>query len=188
MCTHTCMFKGACAGVWMCVHMSACEHVWVGTWCMLLVCGCSHPCAHTQAREGYQVPWSVTVCLILLRQDLPLSLQRGWQSVIPSNPPVSTSHSTGGTGTGAHIATPCFWCGATDLNSGPQACTASFLTQAFSPAQEWSLAFLFRSPRDTEVDVSFSLLIRTFVIIRSKRGSFHRLPALDPWDEPLRHF
>lgn len=53
-------------------------------------------------------------------------------------------------------------------------------SQALSPAQKWSLVLIFRSLKGTAVDVSFSLLIRTFVIIRRERGSFHRPPALDP--------
>ena len=136
----------------------------MGTWFMNHVCGCLQFCAHTQAREGYQVPCSVTLCLILLRQDLSLSLQQGWQPPsVPTDPPVSTTHSTGGRGTGAHIATPCL-CYRSEFRSS---CLHSKPphSQAVSPAQEWSLALVFRSQKGTEVDVSFSLLIRTFVII-----------------------
>lgn len=68
-----------------------------------------------------------------LSLSLPLSLQQGWQPTISSNPPVSTFHNTGGTGTGEHTATPCFCCGAVDVNSGSHACTAGLFTHKPSP-------------------------------------------------------
>lgn len=144
-----------------------------------------HMCAQVQDMEYLTL--SIILCFILLRQDLSLSLQQGWQPPsVPTDPPVSTTHSTGGRGTGAHIATPCL-CYRSEFRSS---CLHSKPphSQAVSPAQEWSLALVFRSQKGTEVDVSFSLLIRTFVIIWSEWGSFHRPPALDPWDESLRHF
>lgn len=130
-------------------------------WCMYHACGCLQPRVHIQAREGYQVPCSVT---------LPVSLQQGWQPKIPSNLPVSISHSTGGAGTGAHgHALLLLWYCGCDLRSS---CLYGKTphSQAISPTQGWSLALVFRAPNGTAVDVSFSLLIRTFVIIRSEQA------------------
>lgn len=98
-CVHACVW-GACvccvggANVWMCASVCVCVYMCVGRWVRARVLAVH---LHSEARGGCQVSCFITLCL-----NISPNLEFSWQTASPSNPHVSTLHSTGISGIHDH--------------------------------------------------------------------------------------